>query len=225
MPYERDGGGALRCLVCGGEGIGFHEQSIRGHERSINHKKLLDKLAVSMDNTPGKMPEPVLYPKAVWIPLLGHSATGTIAQRNLVVLHITAGSTAEGAIETFKASVKPNRVSAHFVVERDGTVIQLLSISDTAWHASQANSRSIGVEHVAIPEKLMATEAQYEASAELVSWLCGQMGIPIDREHVQGHHEASAVDGHVLCCEGALSADRVVEMALSKSGQQKEIPT
>lgn len=222
MPYERDGGGALRCVVCGREGIGFHDPAIRGHERSRQHKNSLYKSLNSMDNAPEIMP--VLYPGSVWKPLLGHSSPGTVAQRNLVVLHCTAGSTAEGAIETFQASVKPNRVSAHFVIEQDGTVIQLLSISDTAWHASTVNSRSIGVEHVGIPGKLMATEEQYEASSELVAWLCGELGIPIDRLHVLAHAEASPEDGHVLCCKGVLDPDRVVEMAVSKSGQ-KGIPT
>jgi N-acetyl-anhydromuramyl-L-alanine amidase AmpD len=160
---------------------------------------------------------PILYPKAVWEPLTDHSAPGSLAQRQLIVLHITDGSTAEGAIETFRTSVHPNRVSAHFVIDRDGTVIQLVDINDTAWHASEVNSISVGIEHVAVPETLMATEAQYSASAALVAWLCGQMEIPCDRNHVKTHNEASPQDGHVLCCTGALNPDRVVVMASAVS--------
>lgn len=155
----------------------------------------------------------ILYPAAKWKPLTGHSSPGTLAQRNLVVLHITAGSTMEGAFNTFQGSIAPHRVSAHFIIDRDGTVYQLLSISETAWHASAVNGHSIGIENVAVPGKLMATEAQYAASAALVRWLCEQMKVPADRTHVRSHNEASPADGHTLCCSGALDPDRVVAMA------------
>ncbi len=153
----------------------------------------------------------ILYPKAVSKPLLDHSVPGTLTQRKLLVMHITEGGTADGAIQTFKSSVAPHRVSAHFVIDRDGTVYQLLPLSDTAWHASQVNSVSVGIEHVAISGgKLPVTEAQYEASAALVGWLCGQLDIPCTRAFVKSHFEASPKDGHVLCCQPTLDLDRVV---------------
>lgn len=155
----------------------------------------------------------IIYPGAKWRPLLDHSAPGTLAQRNTIVLHITAGSSAQSAIDTFAASKAPHRVSCHFVIDRDGSVSQLVSISDTAWHASQANSHSVGIEHAAIPGKLPVTEAQYAASAALVAWLCGQMKIPIDRAHIRSHQEASPRDGHVGCCAPTLDPQRVVLMA------------
>jgi N-acetyl-anhydromuramyl-L-alanine amidase AmpD len=153
------------------------------------------------------------YPSAIVERLLNHSAPGTLKQRDLIVLHITAGSTARSAIETFKASAPPKRVSAHCVIDRDGAVYQLLPFEETAWHASEVNSRSIGIEHAAIPQILMATEEQYAASAKLVAWLCKAMGIPCDRAHIQPHSQASPVDGHALCCQGALDPDRVAAMA------------
>lgn len=159
------------------------------------------------------MPDLLYYPGAKFQALLGHSEQGTLSQRNTVVLHITGGSTASGAIATFVSSKKPNRVSAHFVIDRDGTIIQLLSIADTAWHASQCNGHSIGIEHVAVPGKLMATEEQYESSARLVRWLCEQMKVPIDRAHVRTHNEASPRDLHTLCCTGAVDPDKVVSLA------------
>ncbi len=159
--------------------------------------------------------EPIFYPGAIQRPLVNHSAPGTLAQRNLIVLHITDGSTAQSAIWTFEQSASPHRVSAHFVIDRDGTVYQLLDLNDTAWHASMVNSRSVGIEHAAKTKVLMATEEQYAASAKLVAWLCQLLQVPCDRRHVKGHNEASPKDGHTLCCEGALSADKVVEMANS----------
>lgn len=74
--------------------------------------------------------------------------------RECIVIHYTASYTAASAIATFKS--KSGRSSAHFVVETDGTVTQMLSCADTAWHAGfgvfrgggQVNQRSIGIEIV-----------------------------------------------------------------------------
>lgn len=150
---------------------------------------------------------------------LDHSAEGTVP-RNLIVLHVTAGPTAMSAINTFKASVAPHRVSAHFCVDRDGTVYQLVDTERTAWHASQVNPRSIGIEHAAIPDKLPVTDAQYGASAALVAWLCGELNIPCDADHVMGHNQASPRDGHVGCCEPTLSVARVIAAARAGAGPQ-----
>jgi len=162
--------------------------------------------------------KPILYPKAIWHPLLGHSYQGTLEQRNTVVLHITEGTTAAGTMAWFAQSKAPNRLSAHFVIDRDGTVYQLLGIQDTGFHASQANSHSIGIEHVAVTHTLLATDAQYKASAELVYWLCTMMKVAVDRSHVRTHNEASPADGHTLCCTGALDPDKVVAMAQGLTG-------
>lgn len=156
---------------------------------------------------------PVIYPDGKWEPIEDHSMPGFLWQRDLIVLHITEGSTAASAIATFRASIRPHRVSAHFVVDRDGTVFQLIDLNDTAWHASSVNSRSVGIEHAANAEGLHATEEQYAASSKLVAWLCGLLKIPCNRSHVKEHCEASPQDGHTLCCHGGLDPDRVVMMA------------
>ena len=160
-----------------------------------------------------------LYPKAVQMPLANHSTAGTLAQRILIVLHITAGASAASAIATFRASQAPHRVSAHFVVDRDdyATVYQLLPVEDTAWHASHANGCSVGIEHAAIPgnPQYAITGDQYRSSAELVAWLCGVLKIDCDRAHVKGHNEVSPQDGHFGCCSPTLDIDRVVALAKS----------
>ena len=164
---------------------------------------------------------------ATWYPLAkrelvtDHSAPGTLEQRNLVVLHITMGPSDFGhdvapsalnVIAGFRASVSPKRVSSHSVIDRDGTVFQLMPLEDTAWHASEVNSRSVGVETAASADgKYPATEAQYAAASALVSWLCDLLKISCDREHVRTHNEASPHDGHVNCCTAGLNPDKVVQ--------------
>jgi len=78
--------------------------------------------------------------------------------REIIVMHYTAGYTAGSAINTFKVRPpKPaNPASAHFVVETDGTITQMVSTNDRAWHAGDGyyqsrpnvNNFSIGIEIV-----------------------------------------------------------------------------
>jgi N-acetylmuramoyl-L-alanine amidase len=79
---------------------------------------------------------------------------GTYAESELdtIVIHFTAGSSVEGAIETLCSSER--KVSAHLVIGRDGAVAQLLPFDVIGWHAGVSkwgeregfNKYSIGFE-------------------------------------------------------------------------------
>ena len=112
-----------------------------------------------------------------------------------IVIHITdGGPNINGVVRWFQLPrshrhFKP--VSSHYIVGQDGEVVQMVQHKDIAHHARGANSTSIGIEHVANTRGLDYTEAQYCASAALVRWLADQHGIPIDRQHILGHREAT----------------------------------
>ena len=175
-------------------------------------------------------------PFAVKHLLPNHYGPGSgLVVRNTIVDHATEGTTAAGAIATFENSVPPNRVSAHFVIDRDGIITQLVSIHNTAFHASQCNHYSVGIEHVALSlngaralnkqyaariaagkqtpwDYMPATDVQYASSARLHKWICDTLGLLVDRNHIRTHNEASPRDGHVECCTGAVDIDRIVRM-------------
>ncbi|AXK72145.1 hypothetical protein DWG18_07520 [Lysobacter sp. TY2-98] len=128
-----------------------------------------------------------------------------------IVIHITAGGpNINGTISWFQDGERRDPTtgkqagpsSAHYIVGRDGEVVQMVRNADTAYHASSANSRSIGIEHNANKpyrlnrRDLPPTMEQYQASAHLVAWLASQYGIPLDREHIVGHSEATPSDQH-----------------------------
>ncbi len=48
--------------------------------------------------------------------------------------------------QCFKVLHDRRKLSVHFMLDVDGTLYQTLDLSDTAWHARQANSRSVGIE-------------------------------------------------------------------------------
>jgi N-acetyl-anhydromuramyl-L-alanine amidase AmpD len=74
-----------------------------------------------------------------------------------VVLHHTASDNLAGTVKWFE--MRESRVSAHFTVGKDGSIIQHLSTYDTAWHAGRSldffgrtsvNRFSVGIEIVNI---------------------------------------------------------------------------
>lgn len=118
----------------------------------------------------------------------------TRATINDIVIHDTEGR----FLGSIRALQNP-RVdgSAHFVVSARGQIVQLVPVTDVAWHAGNAwwNLHSIGIEHEGWADGRHAyTETEYRASAELVAYLAHRWSIPIDREHIIGHDEVPDPD-------------------------------
>lgn len=111
-----------------------------------------------------------------------------------VVVHVTEGSF-WGSVSWLRN--RRSGGSSHFVVSREGEIVQLVNLSDVAWHAGNrwTNRRSIGIEHEGYTRRGGFTEAQYEASARLLAYLAARFGIALDRGHVIGHDEVPDPDG------------------------------
>lgn len=71
---------------------------------------------------------------------------------NLVIIHHTGDDTLEQALRTLSSPER--KVSAHYLIGRDGRIVQLVDESDRAWHAGKSwwagftdiNSVSLGIE-------------------------------------------------------------------------------
>ncbi|RPE43562.1 transglycosylase-like protein with SLT domain [Streptomyces sp. Ag109_O5-1] len=105
-----------------------------------------------------------------------------------IVIHDTESSY-DAAITTFE---KAGGSAAHYVMRSsDGAVTQMVPTKDLAFHAGNysTNMHSIGIEHegYAAHGATWYTEAQYEATAELVKYLADRFDIPLDRQHIIGH--------------------------------------
>ena len=126
----------------------------------------------------------------------------------LIVIHRIYGSltSADG---TFVSGNRNN--SAHYGVGWGGEIIQWVKDEDTAYHAGNwdVNLRSIGIEHQDNQQEKY-TDAQYEASAQLVAGLCKKFGIPANRNAIRKHNEVS-VKG--TACPGEMDIDRIVNRA------------
>jgi N-acetylmuramoyl-L-alanine amidase len=95
-------------------------------------------------------------------PFVNANASGGTLKPTLIILHDTAGRLDKGSSVNWFRS-KECTTSAHVVVERDGTITQMVPFNKRAWHAGQSewqgkrlcNSFAIGIEIVS-PGKLDA---------------------------------------------------------------------
>jgi len=107
---------------------------------------------------------------------------------DMIVIHDIEGDAAT-AIQDFQTP--SYRASAHYVVDYNGSITQMVREKDIAWHAGNwdYNTRSIGIEHAGYACCNYYTTAEYNASAALAASICSRYGVPMDRTHVIGHDE------------------------------------
>jgi N-acetyl-anhydromuramyl-L-alanine amidase AmpD len=185
---------------------------------------LTDELAARGDDEPADYPDAQSFTPAPYFCKWSHDEARSVDR---IVIHITAGQADyRRTVRFFQAPTRhgePVKVSAHYVVGREGEVVQMVRNDDIAYHACSANKRSIGIEHCARPPRtfghddagLMPTRVQYESSARLVRYLCALYGLPLDRRHVIGHVEADPKTSHTSCPGGAWDWDEYMSILLS----------
>ncbi len=133
-----------------------------------------------------------------------------------IVVHYT-GTEASAHNNLLYFSRSSAGASAHYFIDRDGTLRQSVSEGDTAWHAGDwgTNLRSVGIEVVSGGADF--TEAQVETLSQLVAEIRGRCGVAAG--DVIRHYDVTGklcpapyVDGgkwaalHARICEGAAPA-------------------
>lgn len=113
---------------------------------------------------------------------------------NLIVVHYTGAPSPERALATLTSPAR--EVSAHYLIERDGRIWQLVDERARAWHAGDSrwgpftdvNSSSIGIE---LDNDALAPfpAAQIDALLRLLGDLVERLRIP--RENVVGHADVA----------------------------------
>ncbi len=130
-------------------------------------------------------------------------ARDSTIEPRVIVLHYTGGGSARATRRYFDpARLERGRralrragelnVSAHFVVDRDGTIYRLVPETRMARHCIGLNHVAIGVENVGDGARFPLTAAQVRANAELVRYLAGRHRIT----HLIGHQESNAMRRH-----------------------------
>jgi N-acetylmuramoyl-L-alanine amidase len=121
----------------------------------------------------------------------------------MVVVHWTAIPTLEATFDVFNPVHLAGRpeltkasnlnVSAHFLVDRDGTIFRLLPDTTFARHTIGLNYTAIGIENIGGPDAPL-TKSQLQSNAELIRFLHKKYNLT----YVIGHHEYYAFQGSEL---------------------------
>jgi N-acetylmuramoyl-L-alanine amidase len=127
--------------------------------------------------------------------------TARLRDPKVIVEHFTASGTFSSAFNTFAANApdvelheRPG-VCAHFVVDRDGTIYQLVSLKWMCRHTVGLNDVAIGIEHVGFSDaEILGRPAQIRASLRLTRWLQSRYGIRT--RDVIGHAESLSSPYH-----------------------------
>lgn len=117
-------------------------------------------------------------------------------QPRMVVIHWTAIPTLEATFKVFEPTRLPGsrasisgasdlNVSAHYLVDRDGSIYQLLPDTVFARHCIGLNYCAIGIENIGDGKEYPLTDAQLRANQFLVKRLAARYPI----EYLIGHHE------------------------------------
>lgn len=131
------------------------------------------------------------------------AAADSRIEPRMIVLHHTGGSSWKATWRYFdRTRLERGReklrkggevnVSAHFLVDRDGTIYRLLPETTMARHCIGLNHLAIGIENVGDGARWPLTAAQVVANAALVRHLAGRHPIT----HLIGHSESNAMRRH-----------------------------
>ena len=113
----------------------------------------------------------------------------------VIVQHFTASNSFRSAFNTFARDVPDVElgelpgVCAHYLIDRDGTIHQLVPTSIMCRHTVGLNHTAIGIEHVGTSDaQVLANRRQLRSSLRLTRMLQGRHGIRTS--NVIGHNES-----------------------------------
>jgi N-acetylmuramoyl-L-alanine amidase len=123
------------------------------------------------------------------------SAEWRLLSPHVIVEHYTASNSFQSAFATFSHDSPDSELHelpgtcAHFVIDRDGTIYQLVSLRVRCRHTVGLNYTAIGIEHVGQSDaQILGNARQMAASLRLTAWLMGRYGISLG--NVIGHNES-----------------------------------
>jgi N-acetylmuramoyl-L-alanine amidase len=158
-------------------------------------------------------PRPTIVQKRIPFPAQRKDEMRRYAQRHygiddyhlrnpkVIVEHFTETNNFSSVWSTFAHDVPDlelhelPQVCAHFVVDRDGTIYQLVSTTIMCRHTVGLNWTAIGIEHVGMSDaQVMGDARELHASLRLTRWLKDKYGILI--RNVIGHAESLSSPYH-----------------------------
>lgn len=82
----------------------------------------------------------------------------------------------------YKVNGKYVYASAHYVIDLDGTIYQLIPTTERCYATNSANSYAIGIEVATTGKDNHYTDETYKAMAHLCAWLCQYKGLDCKKD-------------------------------------------
>lgn len=106
---------------------------------------------------------------------------------NGIVIHYTAnpGTDAEANRNYFESrkdepDASANKVSSHYIIGLDGTIIQCIPLNELAYASNNRNSDTISIECCHPDKKGKFSNDTYKSLVHLSAWLCAKYGLNKD---------------------------------------------
>jgi beta-N-acetylhexosaminidase len=122
-------------------------------------------------------------------------ATWRLRDPHVIVEHYTATESFSSVFGYFSQDAADPElhelpgVCAHYVIDKDGTIYQLVSTAVICRHTVGLNYTAIGIEHVGMSDgEILGNPRQLSASLRLTVWLMAKHGIRLG--DVIGHNES-----------------------------------
>lgn len=119
-----------------------------------------------------------------------------LSKVNGVVVHYTAnpGTDAEANRNYFESRKdmpdnNKNKVSSHFVIGLDGTIIQCIPLDEIAYASNDRNADTISIECCHPDKSGKFNEATYDSLIHLIAWLCKKY--EFNRDRIIRHYDVS----------------------------------
>ena len=128
-------------------------------------------------------------------------STYRLIDPKVIVIHYTETSDFQAAYNTFAPDQPDSElhelpaVCAHFVIDQDGVIHQLVPVSIMCRHTVGLNWTAIGIEHVGFSDaQVLDNRREIDASLRLTRWLRCRFGIAV--KNVIGHNESLSSPYH-----------------------------
>jgi N-acetylmuramoyl-L-alanine amidase len=120
---------------------------------------------------------------------------------HVIVEHYTASDSFSSAWNSFAANTPDPELHelpgdcAHFIVDRDGTIYQLVPLNTMCRHTVGLNYTAIGIEHVGTSDgQILHDRRQLQSSLRLTLWLAQRFHIKL--ANIIGHNESLSSPYH-----------------------------
>jgi N-acetyl-anhydromuramyl-L-alanine amidase AmpD len=170
-------------------------------------------LAVIFSVLAAAVPQPTIVQKPIPFPAKRKQEMAAYAKRHyglntyrlrdpkVIVEHYTVTSTFQQTFNTFAPDVADSELHelpgtcSHYVIDKDGTIYQLVPRSIMCRHTVGLNYTAIGIEHVGSSDgEILRNAKQMAASLRLTRWLRCRYGI--GPSNVIGHSESVSSPYH-----------------------------